>query len=91
MRTQLDGLTAGLVGRARCRRTTWRRIGRILGITEDTARHRYTGHYILRHLSELTRMSPPPAVTATTRTPSAPDTLRRLGGPWPLAPEPAHG
>ncbi|WP_367140690.1 MULTISPECIES: helix-turn-helix domain-containing protein [Streptomyces] len=61
MRTQLDGLTAALVGRARHRRTTWNRIGHILGISEDTARHRFTDHYILRRLSELTRMNPPPA------------------------------
>ncbi|MGK5545715.1 hypothetical protein ACSNOH_13425, partial [Streptomyces sp. URMC 127] len=61
MRTQLDGLTAGLVGRARHRRTTWSRIGRILGISEDTARHRYTDHYILRRLGEVTRMGPPSA------------------------------
>ncbi|WKU42642.1 helix-turn-helix transcriptional regulator [Streptomyces sp. VNUA116] len=83
MRTQLDGLTAGLVGRARCSRTTWSRIGHILGISEDTARHRYTDHYILRRLAELTRMSPPPATLNDLYPGSTP---RQQRSPVPMPP-----
>ncbi|MEU7135013.1 helix-turn-helix transcriptional regulator [Streptomyces sp. NPDC046261] len=52
LRAQLESLTAGLVGRARHRRVTWSRIGRLLNVSEDTARHRYTNAYILRRLSQ---------------------------------------
>ncbi|RKN61344.1 XRE family transcriptional regulator [Streptomyces klenkii] len=83
IRTQLDGLTAALVGRARHRRTTWNRIGHILGISEDTARHRYTDHYILRRLSELTRMSSPPATLKDLYTAPAP---RHQPSPVPVPP-----
>ncbi|MFI6881123.1 helix-turn-helix domain-containing protein [Streptomyces sp. NPDC050400] len=56
MRTQLDCLTAGLVGRARHRRTPWRQIGKVLTISEDSARHRYTDDYIVRRLSQVARL-----------------------------------
>ncbi|MFI1608072.1 helix-turn-helix domain-containing protein [Streptomyces griseofuscus] len=55
MQDQLDGLTAGLVGRARFRRVTWASISSILRISEDTARHRYTDRHILRHLTRFNR------------------------------------
>ncbi|WP_424888875.1 helix-turn-helix domain-containing protein [Streptomyces sp. XH2] len=92
MRTQLDGLTAGLVGRARIHRTTWNRIARILGISDDTARHRFTDHYILRRLSELTRMGPPPASVSalypgtTPRTPLSPVPTPPRGSAFQPAP-----
>ncbi|MFH8894507.1 helix-turn-helix domain-containing protein [Streptomyces sp. NPDC017949] len=55
MQEQLEGLTAGFVGLARHRRVTWVRISRILHISEDTARHRYTEAHILRRLARFTR------------------------------------
>ncbi|WP_344098246.1 helix-turn-helix transcriptional regulator, partial [Streptomyces stramineus] len=91
VRTQLDGLTAGLVGRGRCRRMTWSRVGHILGISEDTARHRYTDSYILRRLGELTRLRTAPtslsaiyAERHAVRRKPAP----RRGGPPVNAPRP---
>ncbi|MEV5085947.1 helix-turn-helix transcriptional regulator [Streptomyces sp. NPDC056159] len=51
----LDGLTAAAVGRARYRRVTWVTISSILGVSEDTARHRYTERYILRRLARFNR------------------------------------
>jgi transcriptional regulator with XRE-family HTH domain len=55
LRTQLEGLTAGLVGQARHRRVTWRQIGTLLSISEDSARHRFTNAYIARRLGQMTR------------------------------------
>ncbi|GAA2462897.1 helix-turn-helix domain-containing protein [Streptomyces lavendulocolor] len=55
MQDQLDGLTAAVVGRARYHRVTWAKISRILRVSEDTARHRYTERYILRRLARFTR------------------------------------
>ncbi|MFG3229574.1 helix-turn-helix domain-containing protein [Kitasatospora sp. NPDC048194] len=55
MRAQLEGLTAGLVGLARDRRLTWSAIGDLLGIGEDTARHRFQPAYIARRLGQLVR------------------------------------
>jgi transcriptional regulator with XRE-family HTH domain len=55
LQEQLDGLTAGIVGRARYRRVTWATISSILGVSEDTARHRYTERYILRRLTRFNR------------------------------------
>ncbi|GAA2389110.1 hypothetical protein GCM10010420_10790 [Streptomyces glaucosporus] len=65
MRAQLDGLTAGLVGRARHHRLTWSRIGHLLSISEDTARHRYTDAYILRRLGQLIPLRPDPTSLGT--------------------------
>ncbi|WP_217236260.1 helix-turn-helix transcriptional regulator [Streptomyces sp. AC555_RSS877] len=55
LQEQLDGLTAGIVGRARYRRVTWATVSSILRISEDTARHRYTERYILRRLTRFNR------------------------------------
>ncbi|MFC7994479.1 helix-turn-helix domain-containing protein [Streptomyces pilosus] len=55
LQEQLDGLTAAVVGRARYRRVTWAAISSILGISEDTARHRYTERYVLRRLARFNR------------------------------------
>ncbi|MEW2051392.1 helix-turn-helix transcriptional regulator [Streptomyces sp. NPDC005476] len=52
---QLDGLTAAAVGRARYRRLTWATVSSLLGVSEDTARHRYTERYILRRLARFNR------------------------------------
>ncbi|MEU0060457.1 helix-turn-helix transcriptional regulator [Streptomyces sp. NPDC006334] len=52
---QLDGLTAAVVGRARHRRLTWAAVSSLLGVSEDTARHRYTERYILRRLARFNR------------------------------------
>ncbi|MEV1069392.1 helix-turn-helix transcriptional regulator [Streptomyces sp. NPDC050263] len=52
---QLNGLTAAVVGRARYRRVTWAAISSVLGVSEDTARHRYTERYILRRLARFNR------------------------------------
>ncbi|MEU1778750.1 MULTISPECIES: helix-turn-helix domain-containing protein [Streptomyces] len=78
---QLQSLTAGLVGRARHRRVTWSRLGRLLNISEDTARHRYTDAYILRRLSQHIHM------------PAAPASLSALYGrpPAPGCPAPPPG
>ncbi|AXK36503.1 XRE family transcriptional regulator [Streptomyces armeniacus] len=78
LRNHLDNLTAGLVGRARHHRITWSRIGALLSIREDTARHRFTDAHIqrrLRHLSgartvppslgALYAGAPPPAKSST--------------------------
>ncbi|MFF5407840.1 helix-turn-helix domain-containing protein [Streptomyces misionensis] len=66
MRTRLDCLTAGLVGRARLRQVTWGRIGVALSVSEDTARHRYTDDYIVRRLKQVGHL------------PSVPTSLRAL-------------
>ncbi|MFF0837630.1 MULTISPECIES: helix-turn-helix domain-containing protein [unclassified Streptomyces] len=66
MRTRLDCLTAGLVGRARLRQVTWARIGLALSVSEDTARHRYTDDYIVRRLKQVGHL------------PSVPTSLRAL-------------
>ncbi|MFD4605363.1 helix-turn-helix domain-containing protein [Streptomyces sp. NPDC058464] len=66
MRTRLDCLTAGLVGRARLRQVTWGRIGQVLNVSEDTARHRYTDDYIVRRLRQVGHL------------PSVPTSLRAL-------------
>ncbi|MET9730341.1 helix-turn-helix transcriptional regulator [Streptomyces sp. NPDC006458] len=66
MRTRLDCLTAGLVGRARLRQLTWGRIGQALTISEDTARHRYSDDYIVRRLRQMGQL------------PSVPTSLRAL-------------
>ncbi|UXY25070.1 helix-turn-helix domain-containing protein (plasmid) [Streptomyces cynarae] len=66
MRTRLDCLTAGLVGRARLRQGTWARIGLALSVSEDTARHRYTDDYIVRRLKQVGHL------------PSVPTSLRAL-------------
>ncbi|MFF9025744.1 helix-turn-helix domain-containing protein [Streptomyces eurythermus] len=55
LQEQLDGLTAAAVGRARYRRVTWAAISSLLGISEDTARHRYTDRHILRRLARFSR------------------------------------
>ncbi|MFJ4321167.1 helix-turn-helix domain-containing protein [Streptomyces lavendulae] len=61
LQEQLDGLTAGMVGRARSHRTTWATIGKILRISEDTARHRFPERVIERSLSRFSRIrSTPP-------------------------------
>lgn len=75
LQEQLDGLTAALVGRARYRRVTWSTVSSSLGISEDTARHRYTERYILRRLARFNRSD----TTLTTlaglyRSPDSPDT-----------------
>ncbi|MFD7461119.1 MULTISPECIES: helix-turn-helix domain-containing protein [unclassified Streptomyces] len=59
LQEQLDGLTAAAVGRARYRRMTWAAISSVLGISEDTARHRYTDRYILRRLARFNRSETP--------------------------------
>ncbi|WP_272263913.1 helix-turn-helix domain-containing protein [Streptomyces xanthophaeus] len=59
MQQQLEGLTAGLVGRGRKHRVTWGRISDILGISQDTARHRYTDEFIQRRLARLTSQRTP--------------------------------
>ncbi|MFD8025740.1 helix-turn-helix domain-containing protein [Streptomyces lavendulae] len=56
MQEQLDSLTAGMVGRARVQRTTWATIGKILGISQDTARHRFPDRVIERSLSRFSRI-----------------------------------
>ncbi|MEU6175822.1 helix-turn-helix transcriptional regulator [Streptantibioticus parmotrematis] len=62
--TQLDGLTAGLVVRARHHRVTWAAIGQILHIGEDTARHRYSAARTRKALDTVTRPAPSlPALT----------------------------
>lgn len=66
MRTRLDCLTAGLVGRARLRQVTWARVGLALSVSEDTARHRYTDDYIVRRLKQVGHL------------PSIPTSLRAL-------------
>jgi hypothetical protein len=55
LQEQLDGLTAAVVGRARYRRVTWATVSSTLGISEDTARHRYTDRYVLRRLARFNR------------------------------------
>lgn len=68
LQAQVDGLTAGLVGRARHHRLTWGRVGRALNISEDTARHRYTDAHIQRQLARFTRphSAPLPSYTPST-------------------------
>ncbi|WP_330480022.1 helix-turn-helix domain-containing protein [Streptomyces sp. NBC_00724] len=68
MQAQMDGLTAGLVGRARHHRLTWGRVGRTLNISEDTARHRYTDAHIQRQLARFTRPRSAPLPTYTPNT-----------------------
>ncbi|MFH8939470.1 helix-turn-helix domain-containing protein [Streptomyces griseosporeus] len=72
LREQLDGLTAAAVGRARHRRIPWTTISSVLGISEDTARHRYTDRYILRRLARFNRSQTPLTSLAGLFTPAAP-------------------
>ncbi|MEU9237104.1 helix-turn-helix domain-containing protein [Streptomyces subrutilus] len=60
LQEQLESLTAGMVGRARSHRTTWATIGRILRISEDTARHRFPERVIERSLSRFSRIRSTP-------------------------------
>ncbi len=82
--SQLEGLTAGMVGRTRRHRVTWQKIGRILRVGEDTARHRYTDRYIQRRLAQLIRPNALPALSALyTNTPDP-------GGQETTAPPPTE-
>lgn len=60
LQEQLDSLTAGMVGRARSHRTTWATVGKILRISEDTARHRFPERVIERSLSRFSRIRSTP-------------------------------
>ncbi|GAA1273465.1 hypothetical protein GCM10009665_71510 [Kitasatospora nipponensis] len=80
LQTQLDALTSGLVGHERSQRTTWARIGAALGMSEDTARHRFRDDRVRRRLQQFTR---PPS--AGRETPPAP---RLLVPDSPQAPQP---
>ncbi|MCX4632768.1 helix-turn-helix transcriptional regulator [Streptomyces sp. NBC_01443] len=71
MQQQLDGLTAGLVGRARYHQVTWGRVSEVLGISQDTARHRYSEDFIKRRLARLTG-NPTPALAPRTSPKSSP-------------------
>lgn len=75
LQEQLDGLTAAAVGRARFRRVTWAVVSSALGISEDTARHRYTDRTILRRLARFNRSETPspvwPACSAPPHPPGA--------------------
>ncbi|MFC8412650.1 helix-turn-helix domain-containing protein [Streptomyces coelicoflavus] len=64
LQEQLDGLTAAVVGRARYRRVTWHAVSSTLGISEDTARHRYTDRYVLRRLARFNRSETAPTSLA---------------------------
>jgi transcriptional regulator with XRE-family HTH domain len=64
LQEQLDGLTAAVVGRARYRRVTWATVSSTLGISEDTARHRYTDRYVLRRLARFNRSETAPTSLA---------------------------
>ncbi|WP_327359973.1 helix-turn-helix domain-containing protein [Streptomyces sp. NBC_01296] len=71
MQQQLDGLTAGLVGRARYHQVTWGRVSEVLGISQDTARHRYSEDFIKRRLARLTG-NPTPALAPRTSPKNSP-------------------
>ncbi|SNX88564.1 hypothetical protein SAMN06272735_9025 [Streptomyces sp. TLI_55] len=65
LQEQLDGLTAAMVGRARYRRITWATVSNIMGISEDTARHRY----VLRRIARFNRSETAPTSLAALFTP----------------------
>ncbi|MER8188186.1 helix-turn-helix transcriptional regulator [Kitasatospora sp. NPDC094015] len=69
---QLEGLTAGLVGRARAARTPWAAIGELLNLSEDSARHRYTAAFVERRLGQLVRLRTQPTTPAPGRGPGRP-------------------
>ncbi|MFE5902410.1 helix-turn-helix domain-containing protein [Streptomyces sp. NPDC056488] len=95
MREQLDGLTAVTVGRARHRRVTWNKISTILGISEDTTRHRYTDHHILRRVGRFARSGQQPTNLASFFTPThtspAPAPANNVTHSINNTPEPAAG
>ncbi|GAA1600531.1 helix-turn-helix domain-containing protein [Streptomyces globosus] len=88
MQQQLDGLTAGAVGRARHRKVTWNKISSILGISEDTTRHRFTDRYILRRAARFARSRQlPNSVAALFSSPASPAAANGASGA-PRPPEP---
>ncbi|MGW2672357.1 helix-turn-helix domain-containing protein [Streptomyces sp. NPDC001272] len=95
LQEQLDALTAGMVGRARSHRTTWATIGKILRISEDTARHRFPERVIERSLSRFSRIrsTPPgqgffPKLRSIPLTPITPtETASEAEEPGPDAPD----
>ncbi|GAA1259892.1 hypothetical protein GCM10009665_57410 [Kitasatospora nipponensis] len=78
LRTQLDALTAGLVHRARQRRTAWAKVATSLGMSEDGARHRFRPDNISHRLAQFARQRPvstepgPPNALTSVRTGSQP-------------------
>jgi transcriptional regulator with XRE-family HTH domain len=83
MQEKLDGLVAGVVGRARHRRVTWAKVSNALKISEDTARHRFTERHILRRLSRFARRQHLPASLGELYTPrrATPSPRKRPPGP----------
>lgn len=54
----VENLTAGLVGRARMRRTPWDALGAALAMQPDTARRTYRAETVNRRLSQASRRTP---------------------------------
>ncbi|MFJ8017391.1 helix-turn-helix domain-containing protein [Streptomyces sp. NPDC096339] len=89
MQAQLEALTAGLVGRARHGRVSWAKLARLLCISEDTARHRYTDAHIRRRLDRFTRPAAPLSLSALyTDIPVAPTARTTEAQPRRLEPTP---
>ncbi|MGW8779786.1 helix-turn-helix domain-containing protein [Streptomyces sp. NPDC055796] len=92
MQQQLEGLTAGLVGRARNHQVTWGRVSEVLGISQDTARHRYSDDFITRRLARLTG-NPTPALAPRSSPKNSPPVSPRphrtsaARAPQPTAPD----
>jgi len=60
-----------MVDRARHRRIIWATVSSILGISEDTARHRYTDRYVLRRIARFNRSDTPPTSPAALFAPTS--------------------
>ncbi|MFI2206567.1 hypothetical protein ACH47Z_38650 [Streptomyces sp. NPDC020192] len=84
MRTRLDCLTAGLVGRARLLQVTWSGIRPALSVSEDTAPHRYTDDCIVRRLKQVGHL---PSVPASLRALYEEPARHIAGGPADMSEE----
>ncbi|MFJ3848349.1 helix-turn-helix domain-containing protein [Streptomyces albidoflavus] len=81
MREGLDALTAGLVGHGRTQGMTWAQVSGGLGISEDTARHRYAEPAITRKLSRFVSPHPPEKKPNPQAPPATTSSVREITGP----------
>ncbi|WP_127454874.1 helix-turn-helix transcriptional regulator [Streptomyces sp. B29(2018)] len=81
MREGLDALTAGLVGHGRAQGMTWAQVSAGLGISEDTARHRYAEAAIMRRLSRFVSPRPAAVEPSPPAQPSTSTPMREITGP----------
>ncbi|MFE9427738.1 helix-turn-helix domain-containing protein [Kitasatospora sp. NPDC006697] len=92
MQDHLETLTAGLVGLERSHRTTWRRIGELLGTSEEAVRRRFHPDRVERRLHPYTRVrTSAAALPAPSGVLSSPRQPGAVPSPQPAVPELAAG